>query len=1674
MKQLLIYFQRLVPGSLVLGQVIQINHYDLALSIPNNLTGYVSLTSISDKLTKRIEALAADEEAEEQNADTRIDLKKLFFVGQYLRAYVTSTQEEASTGAKGKRHIELSINPREANSGLQKVDYVTNSMVQASVISVEDHGVIMDLGTEDVGFRGFMSSKELGPNVDMSDLEEGSVHLCLVTGKSSNGSIVKLSTDASKIGNLKKGNYLASAPTVDSFLPGTAIEVLVTETTLSGIAGKIMGLLNVTADLVHSGAAASGKDLEKKYPSGSKVNGRIICTFPAVDEKKLGISLLDHIVYWKPKTITSASVTENTLPTEILPISTIVDEAKVVKIEHGTGLLVDVGVKGVRGFVHISKISDGKIETLSDSTGAYKVGSVHKARIIGYNALDGLFIVSMEPKVINQAFLRMEDLKTGQLVKGTVEKMLINETGVNGVIVKIADGITGLVPEIHLADIHLQHPEKKFKEGSSVRARVLSTIPEKRQIRLTLKKSLVNSDAESWTSYENLKPGLRAPGTLINILPSGAVIQFYGAVRAFLPISEMSESFIQDPKEHFRTGQVVNVRIVSVDSSNERMIVSCKDPPVFGFAQQEAFKSLKPGGLVACNVIEKTGEEVVVNLETSGLKAILPIEHLADGSSQKCHSLAKKIRVGQILKDLMIISKQEMNRSIRLTSKPSLVKSSKDGTLMKAFEDVTEGSEVRGFVQNITPTGVFVQFAGDLTGLLLKHQLPDEAALLPDFGMRRNQSITLRVLSIDQRQRRFLLTMKALPDANQPQSKSVGAINSYDMALSNPVDEVSTSVEDFTLGKLTKARIVSIKETQMNVQLADAVQGRIDVSEVFDSWEEIKDRKSPLQKFHTKETLLVRILGMHDSKNHRFLPITHRGKAPVFELTAKPSNQTSKDLNILTIDKVEAGSSWLAFVNNVSDDCLWVNLSPNVRGRIRAIDASDDVSQINDLSKNFPVGSVLRAKVLKVDIENNRLDLSARSNASSNSLTLKELSINMVLPGRITKVTERQIIVQLSETLSAPIHLVDLADDYDKADPTMYEKNQTVRVWIKDIDISNKKITLSARPSKVLSSSLPVKDPDVGSISQLKLNDIRRGFIKSVANNGVFVSLASNITAFIRISDLSDAFLKEWKSGFEIDQLVEGKIIAIDPLLNHVQMSLKRSHLDKDYKPPLTFSDMRLGQKVTGKVRKVEDFGVFIVVDNSANVSGLCHRTNMSDQPGANPKKLYEEGDAVQAKVLNINSEKKQISLGLRASYFGEPSKSREDAAIDASGSEENGNEGLSESDKNLDGANRLGISASLDIHEGRSLDDEPNMDDVQGLDSDLELPDGGVHLFQEEIGAPSTTNGFHGLSTGGFDWTGGMTAADDKDIHSETDAEASQPKKKKRRKAEIKIDRTGDLDANGPQSTADFERLLLGRPNSSVLWLSYMAFQLQLSEVNKAREIAERALKTINIREETEKMNVWIGLLNLENTYGSDESLDDVFKRACQYNDSQEIHERLISIYIQSGHHSKADDLFQTTIKKHGKSPDLFLNYANFLMTTLAAPDRAHALLPRAMQSLPSYTHLSLTSKLAQLEFTSPNGDPERGRTVFETLLAQWPKRLDLWNVLIDLEIKRGDKEIIRRLFERVTGSGPSLKAKQAKFFFKKWLEYESKEGDAKSQERVKAMAADYVREHGKKVGGE
>ena len=293
--------QRLLPGILVLGCISQINQTDLALSLPNNLTGFVPLTSISESLNKKVEALVQDsdddededgegkiETAKSESSEDDVDLMSMFQIGQYLRAYVVSSSEPAnsksSSGSKNiKKRIELSLDPAMANNNLTATDLVIGCTIQASVTSVEDHGLVMNLGIGD-DLKGFLSSKELGKGRSVTDAKEGQVMLCTIIGLSSNGKIVKLSGDLEQKPS-KKGKYsggkaawwLGSAPTVNTFLPGTGIEVLITDIAKRGkavgIAGKVMGLVDATIDFFH----ASGweeKDIESKFKVGEKVSSK--------------------------------------------------------------------------------------------------------------------------------------------------------------------------------------------------------------------------------------------------------------------------------------------------------------------------------------------------------------------------------------------------------------------------------------------------------------------------------------------------------------------------------------------------------------------------------------------------------------------------------------------------------------------------------------------------------------------------------------------------------------------------------------------------------------------------------------------------------------------------------------------------------------------------------------------------------------------------------------------------------------------------------------------------------------------------------------------------------------------------------------------------------------------------------------------------------------------------------------------------------------------------------------------------------------------------------------------------------------------------------------------------------------------------------------------------------
>lgn len=262
------------------------------------------------------------------------------------------------------------------------------------------------------------------------------------------------------------------------------------------------------------------------------------------------------------------------------------------------------------------------------------------------------------------------------------------------------------------------------------------------------------------------------------------------------------------------------------------------------------------------------------------------------------------------------------------------------------------------------------------------------------------------------------------------------------------------------------------------------------------------------------------------------------------------------------------------------------------------------------------------------------------------------------------------------------------------------------------------------------------------------------------------------------------------------------------------------------------------------------------------------------------------------------------------------------------------------------------------------------------------------------------------------------------------------------------------------PSSVTEYEQLVLASPNSSFVWIKYMAFLISLGELDNARKIAERAINAINFREDAEKFNVWVAWLNAENVYGTEESTLQLLNRALQHTDECKMYLAAVDIFDRTEKVPLVEQCLKAACRKFGDSVDVWLRAVRFRLSQ-GDGSAAQRTLDRAFQSLPKSHHIKMASQTGIMEFKM--GNAERGRSIFEGILANYPRRLDLWSVYIDQEIARGgDQQQVRALFERATNL--SLPPKKMKFLFKRYLDYEKQYGDDAGVAHVKKSAMEFV----------
>ena len=615
-------------------------------------------------------------------------------------------------------------------------------------------------------------------------------------------------------------------------------------------------------------------------------------------------------------------------------------------------------------------------------------------------------------------------------------------------------------------------------------------------------------------------------------------------------------------------------------------------------------------------------------------------------------------------------------------------------------------------------------------------------------------------------------------------------------------------------------------------------------------------------------------------------------------------------------------------------------------------------------------------------------------------------------------------------------------------------------------------------------------------------------FVMCTNPKGCFLRLSRNAEARVVLKELSVGYVSDPSTFFPPGRLVLGKVKSINTSskgitgATRVDMDLRETsvadgNLDGgDSK--LEFDKIHVGDKYKGTITRIAEYGVFVRLEKS-NICGLAHKSECSENFVVDVSSFYDPGDIVKVLVIRKMDEKKQLGLSMKASHFVD-----DDDEEDESDDEEDAvtTEGVP-NDKRPEIVSEEEITQTqLDMDEEKDDDDEGDDDDSDDSSAEEDGED-------RDLGNDASSTGKElGLDTNvGFDWNGktssnsdsiskggdddGSSDDDDSDDIADPDSEentrdrSSQSRSSRRtqaarRREELATSRREAALADGTadeslETSADFERLLASNPNSSELWIRYMAFHLTLADVAAARRVAEKALARIEFREEQDKMNVWCALLTLEVKYGNDASVDDALARACQQVNPKHIHLRLCEILGKEGSSDamkKTLQVFTRMTKRFRTKKTMWLAYLRFLLTQERDED-AFALSKRALLSLPKYKHIWLLSHFGMLLFEC--GKAEQARAVFEALLRENPKRADLLSLFMDQELKHGEIRILRELCTRVAMAGDlsnsadrvmKLSDKQMKNFFKRWFTIEESNGTESDRDAVKAAARRYVEE--------
>jgi small subunit ribosomal protein S1 len=161
--------------------------------------------------------------------------------------------------------------------------------------------------------------------------------------------------------------------------------------------------------------------------------------------------------------------------------------------------------------------------------------------------------------------------------------------------------------------------------------------------------------------------------------------------------------------------------------------------------------------------------------------------------------------------------------------------------------------------------------------------------------------------------------------------------------------------------------------------------------------------------------------------------------------------------------------------------------------------------------------------------------------------------------------------------------------------------------------------------------------------SEVKEGDTVSGTVRSLTDYGAFVDIGG-VDALLHVSDISWSRINKPADALTVEQLIEVKVLKIDPEKRRVSVGLKQL---QPHPWDAVADKYKKGERVRGTVTRVMDFGAFVELE--PGVEGLIHVSEMSwVKKVKKPSDLVKPGETVEAVILGVSANERRMSLGLK------------------------------------------------------------------------------------------------------------------------------------------------------------------------------------------------------------------------------------------------------------------------------------------------------------------------------------------------------------------------------------------------------------------------------------------